>query len=60
MRRYAVPDLHGRRDLLDAAIAAIAAHGGGEVVFLGDYIDRGPDSRGVVERLLAGPPPRRP
>lgn len=57
MRRYAVPDLHGRRDLLDAAIAAIAAHGGGEVVFLGDYIDRGPDSRGVVERLLAGPPP---
>jgi serine/threonine protein phosphatase 1 len=29
--------------------------GGGTVVFLGDYVDRGPQSRGVLERLMAGP-----
>jgi len=27
------------------------------LVFLGDYVDRGPESRGVIERLLRGPPP---
>ncbi len=53
---YAIADLHGRFDLLDAAITAIAERGGGTVVFLGDYIDRGPQSRQVVERLKAGPP----
>ncbi len=59
---YAVPDLHGRDDLLVEALEAIAAHaerGAGErkVVFLGDSIDRGPDSRKVLDRLMGGPPP---
>lgn len=53
---YTIADLHGRRDLLEAALAAIGARGGGTVVFLGDYLDRGPDSQGVVRRLMAGPP----
>lgn len=52
---YAVPDLHGRRDLLDAALSRLAACRAGTIVFLGDYIDRGPDSAGVVARLRAGP-----
>jgi serine/threonine protein phosphatase 1 len=56
---WAVGDIHGRLDLLRPMVEAIAAdlHASGAdrkvVVFLGDYIDRGPDSRGVL-RLLAG------
>jgi serine/threonine protein phosphatase 1 len=51
---YAVADLHGRFDLLQAGIETIIAHAGGRsatVVTLGDYIDRGPDSCQVIERL---------
>ncbi|MEJ0067086.1 MAG: metallophosphoesterase family protein [Caulobacteraceae bacterium] len=52
---YAVGDIHGRLDLLQAAIETIARHAGagrGRLVFLGDYIDRGPDSRRVIEVLM--------
>lgn len=58
-RVYAVGDIHGRLDLLDALLDEIerddAARPGAEtlLVFLGDLVDRGPDSRGVIERLLA-------
>lgn len=55
---FAIGDLHGRFDLLEAALSAIEARAaGGRVVFLGDYVDRGPQSRQVIERLMAGPPP---
>src|SRR5471032_3394982 len=62
MRAYAIGDIHGRLDLLDRAIAAIELdveqHGPAKLTFtLGDYIDRGPDSRGVIERLSANPFP---
>lgn len=56
---WAVGDVHGRLDLLKPLVEAImtdAAASAAErkvVIFLGDYIDRGPDSRGVV-RYLAG------
>lgn len=56
---WAVGDIHGRLDLLQPLVEAIAAdlHESAAtrkvVVFLGDYIDRGPDSRGVL-RLLSG------
>lgn len=49
---YAVGDIHGQLAQLDRALALIAADGGGPIVFLGDYVDRGPDSRGVIDRLL--------
>ncbi len=54
---YAVGDVHGRADLLDQLLDKIArdaaaATGTRSLVFVGDYIDRGPDSRGVIERLL--------
>ena len=52
---YAIPDIHGRLDLFDAAIDAIENHATGQcatIVTLGDYIDRGPDSRRVIERLM--------
>jgi len=55
-RTYAIADLHGRYDLLDAALAKIEAREPGKVVFLGDYVDRGPQSRRIIERLMAGPP----
>ena len=56
-RAYAVGDIHGRLDLLDQILAAVEQDAERRparktlVVFLGDLIDRGPDSRGVVERL---------
>ncbi len=53
---YAVGDIHGHVDLLDRALALIEADGGraAEVVFLGDLADRGPDTRGVIQRLIDG------
>jgi serine/threonine protein phosphatase 1 len=52
-----IPDLHGRYDLLSDALAGIDARLDGEagtIVTLGDYVDKGPDSRQVIERLLSG------
>jgi serine/threonine protein phosphatase 1 len=54
---YAITDCHGCADMLWAAYDAIARHAGGRparVVFLGDAIDRGPDSKGCIDRLIAG------
>jgi len=55
MRTYVISDLHGRLDLLEYALAQIEARPVGRVIFTGDYIDRGPDSAGVVYRIMAGP-----
>jgi len=58
-RYYAIGDIHGRLDLFEAMIAAIESEivdaPGLEhrVVLLGDLVDRGPDSAGVVERARA-------
>lgn len=60
-RVYAIGDIHGRADLLDRMIVEIArdlsAHPADDAltVTVGDYIDRGPDSRGVIERLIRNP-----
>ncbi|NJR79272.1 metallophosphoesterase family protein [Sphingomonas corticis] len=57
-RVYAVGDIHGSLAQLDALIAKIDADDRArgpartDLVFLGDLVDRGPDSAGVVERLL--------
>ncbi len=53
---YAIGDIHGQIDMLEAALARIEADGGPDarVVFLGDLCDRGPDSRAVIERVRAG------
>jgi len=55
---WAVGDIHGRADLVDRLIQVIRADlacSDAErrvVVFLGDYVDRGPDSRGVLDQLV--------
>jgi len=60
---YAVGDTHGEAALLDRLLARIRADSEERparrrvLVYLGDYVDRGPDSRGVIDRLLDGPPP---
>ena len=53
---YAIGDIHGRLDELDNALSLIEADGGpnATIVFLGDYTDRGPNSCGVIERLIEG------
>lgn len=55
-RVYAIGDIHGCDDLLAGLIGGIEADlEPGEtplIIFLGDYVDRGPDSRGVIERLV--------
>src|SRR5450759_3267091 len=61
-RLYVIGDIHGRLDLLDRLIAMIRRdaeeHGDGALtVTLGDYVDRGPESRGVLDRLLSNPFP---
>ncbi len=54
---YAIGDIHGRLDLLNQLLGQIRADMGAaaprsRLVFLGDYIDRGPNAKGVIERLL--------
>lgn len=67
-RIYGVGDIHGRLDLLERLLAVIdeddraRGQAASEIIFLGDLVDRGPESRGVVERLIAlaaGPRPVR-
>ncbi|WP_375464289.1 metallophosphoesterase family protein [uncultured Methylobacterium sp.] len=61
---YAIGDIHGCASLLDGLLARIETHAASRpyrLVFLGDYIDRGPDSAGVirtVSRLHWGDPER--
>jgi serine/threonine protein phosphatase 1 len=58
VRIYAVGDVHGRADLLDQVLSRIDADLAGDPncrpvqVFLGDYVDRGPSSCGVLDRLI--------
>jgi diadenosine tetraphosphatase ApaH/serine/threonine PP2A family protein phosphatase len=61
-RIYAIGDIHGRLDLLERAIVAIRRdverHGPAALtVTIGDYIDRGPQSRGVLDCLATNPFP---
>jgi serine/threonine protein phosphatase 1 len=57
IRLYAVGDIHGRTDLLEKMAVLIDADRKSSqcqealAVFLGDYVDRGPDSAGVLARL---------
>lgn len=52
-RLLAIGDIHGCLEPLRALLARVAPAPDDQLVFLGDYVDRGPDSAGVIEELLA-------
>jgi serine/threonine protein phosphatase 1 len=52
MRTIAIGDIHGCRDALTALIDAVEPRPDDTLVALGDYIDRGADSRGVLDQLI--------
>lgn len=52
-RIIAIGDIHGYAAALDGLLAAIRPTADDTLVLLGDYVDRGPDSRGVLDRLIA-------
>ncbi|MDO9527084.1 MAG: metallophosphoesterase, partial [Gemmobacter sp.] len=60
MRSYAIGDIHGHLDLLRAAHRRIATDRDltedhdAPIIHLGDLVDRGPDSRGVIQYLIDG------
>ncbi len=59
MTVYAIGDIHGQLDMLRAAHDRIATDKAREgtadatVVHIGDFVDRGPDARGTLERLIS-------
>jgi serine/threonine protein phosphatase 1 len=59
MRVYAIGDIHGRHDLLVQLLAQIEADDAvrgpaeSQIIFLGDLVDRGPDSATVIETAKA-------
>lgn len=58
-RIYAIGDIHGCLEQLQTVQANIQRdllerpHASPVIIYLGDFIDRGPDSRGVIENLMA-------
>ncbi len=53
MRTLAIGDIHGSTAALDTLFEVVAPTPQDLLVFLGDYVDRGPDSKGVLDRLIA-------
>ncbi|MCB0640449.1 MAG: serine/threonine protein phosphatase [Phaeodactylibacter sp.] len=52
MRRFAISDIHGHLQTFEALLSRLALRPEDELYLLGDYIDRGPDSRGVIDKIL--------
>lgn len=54
MQTFVVGDIHGHRDKLQALLPLLAARQrpGDALVFVGDYVDRGPDTRGAIDLVL--------
>lgn len=51
-RLFAIGDIHGCPDELGVMLNVIAPGAGDTIVFVGDYVDRGPSARAVIDRLL--------
>jgi len=52
---YVIPDIHGRYDLLSEAFTEITARSGGQaaIVTIGDYVNKGPESKRVIDLMLS-------
>lgn len=50
---YVVGDIHGHSRALDAILNIVELAPPAQLTFLGDYVDCGPDTRGVLDRLMA-------
>jgi len=51
-RLLAIGDIHGCSRALDALLLAVKLEPSDQLVTVGDYVDRGPDSRGVLDRII--------
>ncbi len=51
-RLIAIGDIHGHLAALETLLEQIAPQANDTIVTIGDYVDRGPDSRGVIDKLL--------
>lgn len=51
-KRWVIPDIHGYAKTLKSLLAQIRPSKEDHIVFLGDYIDRGPDSKGVIDEIM--------
>jgi serine/threonine protein phosphatase 1 len=50
---YAIGDIHGMRDDLVRLLSRMPLQKGDRLLFIGDYVDRGPNPKGVVDELIA-------
>jgi serine/threonine protein phosphatase 1 len=54
-RKLAIGDIHGCLSSLKALLGLVAPEMGDTIIMLGDYVDRGPDSKGVIDYLINWP-----
>jgi serine/threonine protein phosphatase 1 len=53
MRILAIGDIHGCSIAFDTLLAAVQLQPDDQIITLGDYVDHGPDSKGIINRLIA-------
>src|SRR5437868_5447379 len=53
MRYLAIGDIHGHADVLRQLLEFVQPRPEDRIITLGDYVDRGPDSSGVLDQLVA-------
>ncbi|MCD6178926.1 MAG: serine/threonine protein phosphatase [Bacteroidales bacterium] len=51
-KRWVIPDIHGYSQTLQALLDQIRPNKTDHLIFLGDYIDRGPNSKGVIDIIM--------
>jgi serine/threonine protein phosphatase 1 len=53
MKTFVIGDIHGYPGALDALLEAVQLGADDLVLFLGDYVDKGPDTKGVLDRMVS-------